>query len=76
MSLVVRGLLNKQVAAELGTVEKTIKVHRARVIKKMGVDSLAELVLAAEKLGMWPDQTMSGAAHRIVTTLLPPPQSS
>jgi FixJ family two-component response regulator len=53
MALVVRGFLNKQVAAVLGTVEKTIKVHRARVIEKMGVESLAELVRAAEKLGMF-----------------------
>jgi FixJ family two-component response regulator len=52
MALVVRGLLNKQVAAELGTVEKTIKVHRARVVEKMGVSSLAELVLLAERLGV------------------------
>jgi FixJ family two-component response regulator len=50
MSLVVRGLLNKQIAFELGTVEKTIKVHRARVMQKMGVDSLAELVRVADKI--------------------------
>jgi FixJ family two-component response regulator len=49
MALVVTGLLNKQVARELGTVEKTIKVHRARVMEKMGVHSLAELVRVAEK---------------------------
>ncbi len=53
MLLVVRGWLNKQVAAELGTAEKIIKVHRARVIEKMGVESLAELVRMAEKLGMF-----------------------
>jgi FixJ family two-component response regulator len=51
MILVVRGLLNKQIAFELGTVEKTIKVHRARVMEKMQVDSLAELVRLAEKVG-------------------------
>jgi FixJ family two-component response regulator len=50
MALVVRGLLNKQIAFELGTVEKTIKVHRARVMQKMGVDSLAELVRVADKI--------------------------
>ena len=49
MALVVRGLLNKQVAHELGTVEKTIKVHRARVMQKMQVESLAELVRVAER---------------------------
>jgi RNA polymerase sigma factor (sigma-70 family) len=51
-SLVVSGLLNKQVAAELGTSEKTIKVHRARVMQKMQADSLADLVRMAEKAGI------------------------
>jgi FixJ family two-component response regulator len=51
MNLVVRGLLNKQIAFELGTAEKTIKVHRARVMEKMKVDSLADLVRLAEKFG-------------------------
>lgn len=49
---VVSGQLNKQIAADLGTVEKTIKVHRARVMEKMGVESLADLVRAAERLGL------------------------
>jgi FixJ family two-component response regulator len=44
MAHVVTGRLNKQIAAELGTAEKTVKVHRARVMKKMGVGSVAELV--------------------------------
>jgi FixJ family two-component response regulator len=52
MSLVVRGLLNKQIAFELGTVEKTVKVHRARVMEKMKVQSLAELVRIAERVGV------------------------
>jgi FixJ family two-component response regulator len=52
MALIVRGLLNKQVAFELGTVEKTIKVHRARVMEKMQVESLAELVRVAERVGI------------------------
>ena len=52
MSLVVRGLLNKQIAVELGTVEKTIKVHRARVMQKMQVDSVAELVRIVERTGI------------------------
>jgi FixJ family two-component response regulator len=51
MALIVTGRLNKQVAGELGTVEKTIKVHRARVMEKMGVQSLAELVRMAERVG-------------------------
>ena len=52
MTFVVSGSLNKQTAAELGTSEKTIKVHRARVMEKMQVESLAELVLLAERLGV------------------------
>jgi len=49
---VVSGRLNKQIAAELGTVEKTIKVHRARVMEKMGVESLAALARVAERAGI------------------------
>jgi FixJ family two-component response regulator len=51
MMLVVRGLLNKQVAEELGTAEKTIKAHRARVMAKMEVTSLAQLVRLADRAG-------------------------
>jgi FixJ family two-component response regulator len=52
--LVVTGMLNKQIAFELGTSEKTIKVHRARIFEKMGAKSLADLVRFAEKLGIRP----------------------
>jgi FixJ family two-component response regulator len=52
MAHVVAGQLNKQVAGALGIGEHTIKVHRARVMEKMGVESLAELVRAAERLGL------------------------
>ena len=50
MAHVVAGKLNKQIAADLGTSEQTIKVHRGRVMEKMGVESLADLVRAAERL--------------------------
>jgi len=49
--LIVTGLLNKQVGAELGAAEKTIKVHRSRVMQKMAARSLAELVRMADHLG-------------------------
>jgi len=52
MEHVVAGQLNKQVAADLGTGEQNIKLHRAHIMKKMGVESLADLVRAAERLGM------------------------
>lgn len=48
-ALVVTGMLNKQIAFEMGISEKTIKVHRARVMQKMQADSLADLVRMAEK---------------------------
>ena len=51
MQLVVSGLLNKQIALELGTSEITIKVHRGQVMQKMRANSLADLVRISEKLG-------------------------
>lgn len=52
MAHVVSGQLNKQIADDLGIGEHTIKVHRARVMEKMGVESLADLVRAADRLGV------------------------
>jgi len=49
---VVAGRLNKQIAGDLGTVEKTIKVHRSRVMEKLGVRTVADLVRMAEKAGI------------------------
>lgn len=51
---VVAGLLNKQIAAEIGTSETTVKVHRGQLMRKMHADSLPELVRMAEKLGIPP----------------------
>ena len=52
LSHVVAGRLNKQIAGELGTVEKTIKVHRSRMMEKLGVRTVADLVRLAEKAGI------------------------
>jgi FixJ family two-component response regulator len=52
MYLVVAGLLNKQIASELGTSEKTVNVHRSHLMQKMQAKSLAELIRMAEKIGI------------------------
>ena len=60
LKLVISGMLNKQIASQLGTTEVTIKVHRGRVMHKMGVKSVAELAILAQKAGIappWNDST-------------------
>jgi FixJ family two-component response regulator len=52
MKLVIKGMLNKQIASELGTSIKTIKVHRSRVMQKMEAESVADLVRLAERAGI------------------------
>jgi RNA polymerase sigma factor (sigma-70 family) len=52
LPLVVSGFLNKQIAAEIGTSETTVKVHRSQLMRKMGANSLAELVRLAERIGI------------------------
>jgi FixJ family two-component response regulator len=52
MQLVTTGMLNKQIGGELGMAEKTVKVHRGRVMQKLGVTSVAELVRLAQKAGV------------------------
>lgn len=56
LPMVVSGLLNKQIAAEIGISVAAVKVHRSQLIRKMGADSLPGLVRMTEKLGI-PDQT-------------------
>jgi FixJ family two-component response regulator len=52
MALVVAGMLNKQIAGELATTERTVKFHRAHIMQKMNAKSLADLVRMVEKLGV------------------------
>ena len=54
MMLVVSGLLNKQIAGELGLSEITVKAHRGRLMRKMNADSVADLVMMAARLGLLP----------------------
>jgi FixJ family two-component response regulator len=53
LALVSKGLMNKQIAAELGIAQITVKIHRGRMMKKMGTRSLADLLRAAEMLGIF-----------------------
>ncbi len=64
MALVARGLLNKQIAAEIGLSEITVKVHRGQVMRKMRADSVADLIRMADNLGLT-DGKANDAAPRL-----------
>jgi FixJ family two-component response regulator len=73
MSLVASGLMNKQVAAEIGIVEVTVKVHRHNIMKKLGARSLADLVRMADALGIphgssKSERTIRPSGHRDATS--------
>jgi len=61
---VISGRLNKQIAWDLGTVEKTIKVHRSRIMEKMGVRTIAELVRLTEQIGIAPCESGEQSSKR------------
>jgi FixJ family two-component response regulator len=63
LALVAAGLMNKQIAAEIGIAEITVKIHRGHIMKKMGTRSLADLVRIAEMLGIRPDQPLLSKTH-------------
>jgi FixJ family two-component response regulator len=65
MMHVIRGRLNKQIAADLGTGEKTIKVHRARIMEKMEARSVAELVRLADHVGIAIEPTLTVGADTL-----------
>ncbi len=60
LTYVIAGRLNKQIAHNLGTVEKTIKVHRGRMMEKLGVRTVADLVRLADKAGITPREGLRG----------------
>jgi DNA-binding NarL/FixJ family response regulator len=63
MRFVLVGLLNKQIAAELDTTEKTIKVHRGRVMQKLGLTSVADLVRFSQGAGVSPAEIGHESIH-------------
>jgi FixJ family two-component response regulator len=71
LALVASGLLNKQIAAELGMSEKTVKAHRAQVMQKMQVSSLAQLVLLAQKVGLTAPQSLAPLDQSPILTTFP-----
>jgi FixJ family two-component response regulator len=67
-ALVVTGMLNKQIAGRLGTCERTIKVHRARIMKKMEAGSVADLVRMADRLGLSATAPSPSESRRMALT--------
>ena len=65
---VIAGRLNKQIAADLGTVEKTIKVHRSRMMAKMGVRTVAALVRLTQKVSLQPGQPVNAFGPKANST--------
>ena len=63
LALVAAGRMNKQIAAEIGIAEITVKIHRGHIMKKMGTRSLADLVRIAEMLGIRHDQLLRSKTH-------------
>ena len=63
MMCVIRGRLNKQIAADLGITEKTVKAHRARVMEKVETRSVAELVRLCTAVGIAPEEQLSAVLH-------------
>jgi FixJ family two-component response regulator len=68
---IVAGRLNKQIAADLGTVEKTVKFHRGNLMRKLGVRSIADLVRLAERAGVTLQAPTSGRLEQSVQNSLP-----
>ena len=68
-ALLVRGKPHKQIAYALGVSERTVKAHRHNVMQKFQVQSLAELAVIAERLGLLPAQDNSGLKHTAATSL-------
>ena len=69
LSHVIAGRLNKQIAADLGTVEKTIKLHRARMMHKLGIRAVADLVRLAERAGIEPSHQREDVGPRSISTI-------
>ena len=67
MQLVITGLLNKQVGAELGMAEKTVKTHRGHIMQKLGITSVAELIGVVKKAEVPPAKDLRLRSHSVAT---------